>query len=121
MCIIIIYTTLYRASCRTKATARLAKQFVSPAAAEQHFRKLFTSTVQSSSKSTLATTSVATCVAESTELSVQASLQPVVKTTLPPTPVFLQSIVQQSFSSCGLPQSNSETSCMPPSFFHYII
>ena len=112
----IIYTTLYRASCRTKATARVATQFVSPAAAEQHFSKLFTSTEQSSSKPTLATTSVATCVAESTELSVHASLQPVVMTSLPPTPVFLQSMVQ-SISSCGLPQSNSKTSCMPPSFF----
>ena len=55
-------------------------------------------------------------VAESTEPAVQASMQPVVMTSLPPTPVLLQSIVQ-SISSCGLPQSNSETSCMPPPSF----
>ena len=36
------------ASCRSKATVRLAKQFETPSIAEQHFRKLFSHTVCSS-------------------------------------------------------------------------
>ena len=112
ICVYNLCIHLIGASCRTKATARLAKQFASPAVAEQHFSKLITSTVQSPSGSASVTTSAAS-VSLSTEPSVTASLQPTITTSLPPTLIFLQSFLQ-SISSSDPILSHSETSCMPP-------
>ena len=94
-----------------KATVRLAKQFATPAIAEQHFSKLFshTSMLTTSVNSPVCTVALPTPITEPsvTTASVISSTD---ITSLPPTPVLLQSILQSLPGACG------EISTVPSAF-----
>ena len=78
------------ASCRTKVTATLAKQYASPAVAEQHFMKLFSPCVPSSTMLTPVASSVSSA-AQPNESDVTS--QATTCTSLLPTPVLLSSLL----------------------------
>ena len=78
------------ASCRTKVTTTLAKQYANPAIAEQHFMKLLSTSVPSLTMLTPVASSVSSA-AEPNESDVTS--QATTCTSLLPTPVLLSSLL----------------------------